>query len=325
MRGGPNASGRWKKLPALEMAERTSIVVLTCNRVPELCRTLGHLVKLPGPPPIIVVDNGSRDGTAVIVRRRFPQVALVTADANLGAAGRNAGVAKVTTPYVAFCDDDTWWRPGALECAADLLDRHPGVAAIAARVLVGPGRRTDPTCLRMARSPLASEGLPGRRLAAFMAGAVVMRTDAYRAVGGYEPRFFLGAEEYLMALDLMSRGWHIVYCPEVVNFHQPSRLRDRKRRAKHLLRNRLWITWMRLPLPVACEESLRLVAEARGAAPVLRALREFATGLPWALSRRQVIESPVLLDWRRAFREMPALGPADAAGDTLPQPGQAPP
>src|SRR5690606_17257775 len=145
---------------------------------------------------IVVVDNASSDGTSAIVRRRFPQVVLVSAEANLGAAGRNAGVARVTTPYVAFSDDDTWWLPDALEQAADLLDRHPQVAAVAARVLVVPGRRTDPTCLQMARSPLPSEGLPGPRLAAFMAGAVVMRADAYRAVGGYEPRLFLGAEEY---------------------------------------------------------------------------------------------------------------------------------
>lgn len=283
------------------MTERTSIVVLTCNRAPELCRTLEHLSRLPGRPPIIVVDNASRDGTPLIVLQRYPQVRLVLAETNLGAAGRNAGVARVRTPYVAFSDDDTWWLPGSLEQAADLLDEHPRVAAVAARVLVGPGRRTDPTCEHMARSALPSDGLPGRRLAAFMAGAVVMRAAAFRGVGGYEPRLFLGAEEYLMSLDLMAQGWDLVYCPEVVTCHQPSRSRNRARRASHLLRNRLWITWMRLPIGVACRESFRLVAQSRREGPILDGLRGFATGLPWAIARRRVIPPGVLSTWEQAF------------------------
>ena len=303
------------------MAERTSIVVLTCNRAAELCRTLEHLARLSGLPPIIVVDNASRDATSAIVQRRFPQVDLVTAHTNLGAAGRNAGVARVRTPYVAFSDDDTWWVPGALDRAADLLDGHPGVAAIAAQVLVGPGRRTDPTCRQMERSPLPGDGLPGRRLAAFMAGAVVMRTAAFRSVGGYQSRLFLGAEEYLMALDLMTLGWHIVYCPEVVTCHYPSRSRDRTRRARHLLRNRLWITWMRLPAATAFEESARLIAAARSEGPVLHALGDFAAGLPWAFARRRVIPPRVLAAWRQAFRAPATSDLPDAASDTVPRAG----
>src|SRR5690606_37162805 len=87
---------------------RASIVVLTRNRAAELCCSLRHLVLLPGSLPVIVVDNASTDGTPEIVRRCFPQVDLVTCDVNRGAAGRNAGVARVRTPVVAFCDDDTW-------------------------------------------------------------------------------------------------------------------------------------------------------------------------------------------------------------------------
>src|SRR5438270_886232 len=83
--------------------------------------------------------------------------------------------------------------PGALERAADLLDAHPQIGAIAARVLVGADQHTDPACERMARSPIDSAGLPGPSLIAFMAGAVVMRQRAFCEAGGYEPRFFLGA------------------------------------------------------------------------------------------------------------------------------------
>lgn len=103
---------------------RIAIVVLTRNRREELRRTLERLVSLPRRYAIIVVDNGSEDGSADAIEREFPQAQVLRAGANLGAAGRNLGVARVTTPYVAFCDDDTWWAPEALARAADILDRH---------------------------------------------------------------------------------------------------------------------------------------------------------------------------------------------------------
>jgi glycosyltransferase involved in cell wall biosynthesis len=93
---------------------RISVVVITYNRCDELDRTLQRLAELPEQPPVIVVDNASTDGTAEMVRSRHPGVALLTPNANLSAVGRNLGVEAARTPYVAFCDDDTWYEPGSL-------------------------------------------------------------------------------------------------------------------------------------------------------------------------------------------------------------------
>lgn len=87
---------------------RVSIVVLTYNRADELMAVLHRLQALPEQPEVIVVDNASSDGTAERVAAEHPQVRLVREARNRGAAGRNSGVALVRTPYVAFCDDDTW-------------------------------------------------------------------------------------------------------------------------------------------------------------------------------------------------------------------------
>src|SRR5262245_15594133 len=100
---------------------RVSVVIITHNRKEEVLTTLGHLSRLPERPPILLVDNGSSDGTAAAVAAHFPGVQVVPAGGNLGAAGRNLGVRRAPTPYVAFCDDDTWWEPGALARAADLF------------------------------------------------------------------------------------------------------------------------------------------------------------------------------------------------------------
>lgn len=285
----------------MSVQARVTVVVLTHNRPQELMRTLQRLSTLPEQPRIVVVDNGSETPVTPLVVRQAPLVEVVRSAVNLGAAGRNLGVTRVRTPYVAFCDDDTWYEPGGLLRAADLLDRHPRIGALAAQVYVEPGHREDPACDGMAHSPLAGDGLPGPALISFMAGAVVMRTAAFRDVGGYEPRLFLGAEEALMGLDLAANGWQMVYAPEVAVCHHPSTARDPARRYLMLTRNRLWIAWLRLPLPGALRETRKVLREAARAGLLPRVLRDALVGLPWVLSRRKRVPREVYDMHRRVF------------------------
>ena len=285
---------------------RVTVVLLTHDRPDELARTLRRLRELPERPAVVVVDNASARNLAPVLARQ-PGVELVRSRRNLGAAGRNLGVARVRTPYVAFCDDDTWWAPGALAHAAGLLDAHPAVAVLSARVLVGEGEAEDPTCAAMAASPLDAHGLPGPALVSFMAGACVMRTAAYRAAGGYEPRLFLGAEELLMSLDIAALGGRIVYAPEVVTHHHPSdRARDPRRRCIAVARNRLWIACMRLPWGLAwalAREALGQVATsavplAQAALADLEALIEYVAAELWPAGQEQTLPPGAEPDWR---------------------------
>src|SRR5436305_5063753 len=70
---------------------RTTVVIVTHNRAPDLCRTLDELTALPQRPPIIVVDNASTDGTAQRLATRFPAVTVLRMPRNLGAVARNHG------------------------------------------------------------------------------------------------------------------------------------------------------------------------------------------------------------------------------------------
>jgi GT2 family glycosyltransferase len=267
---------------------RLSVVVLTRDRPVELRVVLERLSELPERPTIIVVDNASHPRVVGSVLRAFPDVQLVTCDRNLGAAARNAGVARVHTPYVAFCDDDTWWAPGALGRAADLLDAYPVVGVIAGRVLVGHSAAEDPTCREMAASPIDPTGLPGPALASFMAGACIMRTIAFRTVGGYEPRLFLGAEELLVSLDLGTHGWRIVYLPEIVVHHHPAETgRDPIGRRIALARNRVWIACMRLPWRIAGRLCAHALRRAWREGVLCRSIGQALAGMPWALWRRR--------------------------------------
>jgi GT2 family glycosyltransferase len=273
---------------------RLALVVLTHNRRGEVLKTLDRLTGLERAFPVCVVDNGSDDGSADAIARDFPAVELVRLPRNLGAAGRNFGVRRMHSRYIAFCDDDTWWEEGALTRAVEIMDAHPKLGVATARILVGPENREDPTSTLMADSPLANTlSIPGSETTGFMAGACVMRRDAFLAAGGYEPRFFLGGEESLLALDIQARGWRLGYLPDLVLHHHPSRFRDASARRRLLLRNALWCAWLRRPAPSAWRETVRRLRELPEEPQLMRGHVDALRGLPWVWRQRRVLPSDV--------------------------------
>jgi len=163
--------------------------MITRNRLGAVIPTLERLVSLPERPPIVVVDNGSSDATVATIEERFPSVQVIALASNRGGAARNVGVAAAGTPYVAFADDDSWWAPGSLARAADILDQHPRLALLNAHILVNEEERDDPICLEMAQTPLAPiAGQPGYPLLSFIACAAVVRRAAFEQGRGLPAR-----------------------------------------------------------------------------------------------------------------------------------------
>lgn len=280
------------------VAERVTVVVLTHQRRDELMRTLDRLTDLPERPPIIVCVNASTDGTAEAVRaahgprgdRRHEELDVVVLPRNEGAVARNVGVATAATPYVAFCDDDTWWEPGALALAADALDAHPDVAVLTGRILVEPGGREDPINAELRDSPVQGRpGLPGPALGSFLAGASVVRRDAFLAAGGFSRRLWLGGEEELLAADLVAQGWELCHLPGMVVHHHPSTARDADRRRRDGIRNTLWFTWLRRPLPAAARRTRDVVTSLPRDRVSLLGVLDAARGLPWVMRERRVL------------------------------------
>ena len=238
---------------------------------------------LPDRPAIVVVDNAAQADTAALIRHRYPHVVLVQAPANLGAAGRNLGVAVARTRYVAFCDDDTWWAPGSMEQAADLLDAYPHVASVTARVLVGPDQREDPTCRLMADSPLdAPVTLPGRPILGLLAGATAFRRDAFMQAGGYHPRYFRRRGSAARARPVPRRRMARL-CAAPHGPPSPVAAARRAHARRVTARNAVWTAWLRWPAGRAAADRLlpRLWRD--------RMLARTFAGLAWILRERRTI------------------------------------
>ena len=202
-------------------ASSTTVVVMTRNRAARLERTLAVLVDLTPEVPVIVVDNGSTDGTPAMVEAHYPNVQVVPLGSNRLAMARNVGVGVAETEFVAFSDDDSWWMPRALRTAEDILRESPNVGLVAARILVGAQRRLDPTCLLMEESPLAPDVDGRSRVLGFLACAAVVRRSAFLEAGGFDDLIGFAGEEAALAIDLATCGWDLVYAPQVVAVHEP--------------------------------------------------------------------------------------------------------
>jgi GT2 family glycosyltransferase len=268
------------------------VVIAAGDRPDRLLPTLGRLAALPERPPVVVVANGSGDATVAAVRRAHPEVELVRTPP-LGAAARTAGALAARTPLVAFCDDDSWWAPGALARAEAHFAAYPQLGLLAARIVVEPGGRPDPTCAAMQASPLrASPPLPGPPVLGFLACGVVMRRRAVLACRGFPGRFGFGGEEEVVAADLAAVGWGLAYAADVVAHHAPE-TGPRPGRDRVQARNRLWALWLRRPWS-------RSLAPALTAGP--RALADAARGLPWVLRERRRLPPHVERSLRRLER-----------------------
>jgi len=250
----------------------------------------------------VVVDNGSVHSVAAELRALSPAVTVLELPANLGAAARNIGVDASGTPYVAFCDDDITWEDGSLRRAAELLDAHPDVAVVVARVMDQRTGAADPICEVLETSPLRSGNFPGPALVGFMAGASVVRRNAYDGAGGFSERVGVGGEEELLAIDLLVHGWSLVYSDELTAWHSPGE-RDLAARRVRTVRNQLWTIWLRYPLVAAVASTVRVVRLHRktGIAALRVAVREGG----WVIRARRPMPASTLATIRSVAPSRP--------------------
>lgn len=291
---------------------RITVVVASMNRRDELLESLGR-----HRAPVVLVDNGSTDGTAAAVRAAHPHVDVVELPRNLAAAARTVGARRARTEYVAFADDDSWWSPGSLRTAADALADHPTVALVNASVLVGPDERPDPFGTVLAGSPLPGDALPGPRVLGFIACAAMVRRDAFLEVGGFDDVVRFPGEEERVAWDLTAAGWTLAYLPEAVVHHHPSpRRHSPEARVRAITRSALLSAVLRLPWrDVAARWRSAVVGGRAGSAQPGAALhpgaqdalrlgaRDALRDVPRALRRRRVLPPQVLADLDLLARE----------------------
>ncbi len=178
------------------------------------------------PTEVVVVDNGSSDGSAAMASGR-PGVRVVELGRNLGfAAAANRGIGSVETESVALVNTDVVLAADWLERMEAALGSAPDVGAVACKMVdledpsvlydAGDVLRRDGVCEQRGRFERddGSFDEPGEVFAA-SAGAALYRRGAVLDVGGFDERFFLYLEDVDLGLRLRLAGWRCRYEPAV--------------------------------------------------------------------------------------------------------------
>ncbi len=207
-----------------------TVVIVTWNGAHLLPACLDAV--LPEGAPVLVVDNGSEDGTAELLAARYPSVRVLPSATNTGFAGGVAlALAEVDTRYVVLLNNDAVVRPGWLAALLRPLEADDQLGAVCSKLLFADGR------VQSAGGWLAADGYGRDRgfgdpddgrwdlvgPVAYATGtAVAYRTEAVRSVGGIEPRYFLYYEDVELSWRLQLAGWHVRYEPTAVVVHEHS-------------------------------------------------------------------------------------------------------
>ena len=224
---------------------RYAVVLLTWNSRRHIPGCIDSLLAAAGSDAqLIVVDNGSTDGTPQEVLARAPQAEMIYNDDNRGVAvGRNQGLAAVRAPYGILLDIDTIVPAGALGRLVEYLDREPRVGLCGPRLLL-PDGSTQPSCqlfptLRdklvrqlpvrfggplLQKVELADWDHTGVRDVDYVVGACqAIRMSALREVGPLDERIFYGPEDVDLCLRMQLHGHRVSYLGDVVIRHECQR------------------------------------------------------------------------------------------------------
>jgi GT2 family glycosyltransferase len=296
----------------------TTVLVVTWRARDFLADCLTGLRAQTAAHRLLVVDNASDDGTAAVLAG-FPEATVLRLDRNRGfAGGVAAGLAAVSTPYVALLNDDAVPAPGWLAALEAGLGPH---AAVTSRLLLPSGAVNNAGVVLLATGYGADRGLgaPGgyaepAEVFGFSGGAALLRVAAVRAVGGFPAPFFLYYEDTDTSWRLRLAGHSIGYVPGAEVRHAHSRSADQTSVlfSFHNERNRLLMLVRCAPASFALRQVARFVlttaslATKRDRPPAphfrvsvrLRVLASFLRLLPWALrSRAGGDRRAVLREW----------------------------
>ena len=213
---------------------------------------------------IIVVDNASADGSAEAVRARFPDARLLRNAANEGfGRAANRGMMAAAGETVVVLNPDASVEPGFFKAVRDYLDRQPRVGLLGPHVVQADGT-TQPSCRRsytLAAALLESTPLQwwfgetpalqrfycrdldetqAARVDWVEGACLVARRAVLRAVGGFDPRFFMYFEETDWCRRIREAGWDVAYFPgaRVVHHRSQSADQDLSARALNFHRSR---------------------------------------------------------------------------------------
>jgi N-acetylglucosaminyl-diphospho-decaprenol L-rhamnosyltransferase len=227
-------------MPSADLA----VVIVNHNAGDFLPRCLESVFAASGgmATDVVVVDNGSRDGSAGAVAAH-PRARLIENEANLGfAAGANVGIRATEAPYVLLLNPDAEIIAGTLAALVKVAEERPDVGAVGALVR-NPDRTIQPSARRVPRTveamvhafvgpvtpdnrwtrayTMADWDRASEREVEWISGsAMLLRRRALHEVGVFDEGYFMYVEDVDLCTRLRQAGWTVLFSPELEVVHE---------------------------------------------------------------------------------------------------------
>lgn len=297
------------------MANTFSVVIVNWNGLEYLPRCLDclHDQKRPA-DEIIVVDNGSSDGSVSYIKSAHPEVRLIELKKNTGfAAANNLAAGEATGEWLVLLNPDAFAEPDWLAAYEQAIEAHPEIASFtglllqdgAKEIVDGAGDVYHVSGLAWRRDhgrPRSPIHQQEQRVFSACGGSAVYRKDLYLSLGGLDEDFFCYMEDIDLGFRLQLIGCGCRYVPNAIAYHMGSASTGTRSdfSVYHGHRNLVWtylknmpggFFWLFLPLHLAVNLAALLIYTFRGQAKVIfRAKRDALRGIPRALSQRKLIQ-----------------------------------
>jgi GT2 family glycosyltransferase len=240
-----------------------AVVIPSWNSAGLLPRCLASLADQGAELELMVVDNGSSDGSVALLEHEdVPHVSLPR---NVGfAAAVNLGVARTSSPAILALNADTELEPGAVGALLEALAADPTLGGVQPRILQledpPAPRAVEGARLYSAGQALTRDGravelgageeqrperLRAREIFGVCGAACLLRRELFQRLGGYDERYFAFYEDVDLNVRARIAGWRFAYAPEAIVWHlgnaswQAGFARPSAENARLVARNRL--------------------------------------------------------------------------------------
>lgn len=214
--------------------DKVSIIVVNWDGKRFLSECLDGLSQqIYQPLSLIVVDNGSSNGSVDFVNRNYPEVKTIALPKNVGfSAANNYAFKIIQTEYVALLNNDAVPHPLWIKHLVEALESHPEVGFAASKMLfydnpetidrAGDAYSKAGTGLLRGRGESANNYNKQEWIFGACAGAALYRTSMLKDIGFFDEDFFLLYEDVDLSFRAQLKGYKCLYVPEAIVYHMAS-------------------------------------------------------------------------------------------------------
>ncbi|MED4601248.1 glycosyltransferase family 2 protein [Paenibacillus validus] len=237
-----------------------SIVMLCWNRKEDVYESLQRIREIEyGALEVIVVDNGSTDGTQTMVEQEFPEARLIRMYKNLGIEAYNIGFENASGEYIVILDDDSFPAKQAIRRMVDKFQKDPQLGVVAFDVR-NYFNYDEVKTMEAESGDVNTAAITKDYLMSFNGAGAGVRKDIFKEVGFYPEDFFLYNNELDVAFRILDLNYKIEFFSDVVAYHKFSPQNRASWRAPYYYtRNAFWIVWKNYPIRAAVKQTLKLI------------------------------------------------------------------